>query len=127
MDVHSWWYQQPTDHYFVPRDLCRHQLHSDGVPLRDLTASGIPIMPQFRDTLGAIQKLDRASRRQRLLAQMDTWLDPSLFEGDASGEFRPLIIQMSTGRSALEVYVNLLRITSPIALVIVCGRQADIR
>ncbi|CAE8664587.1 unnamed protein product, partial [Polarella glacialis] len=55
MDVHAWWYQQPTDHYFVPREMAKHQLTSDGVPVGDVTISGIPIMPQFLDTLTAIE------------------------------------------------------------------------
>mmetsp|Transcript_22413 Transcript_22413/g.40413 ORF Transcript_22413/g.40413 Transcript_22413/m.40413 type:complete len:591 (-) Transcript_22413:48-1820(-) len=123
MDVHAWWYQQPTDHYFVPRSLAKYQLHSDGVPESDITISGIPIMPQFSDALNDIRGLDSDARRQRFLAQMDAPLDPSLFDAG----HRPLIVQMSTGRSVEAIYKNLLNLETPIALVVVCGRQADSR
>jgi len=122
MDVHAWWYQQPTDHYFVPRSLAKYQLHADGVPEDDITVSGIPIMPQFSDTLNQIRGLDTDAKRRRLLAQMDTPLESALFDGD-----RPLIIQMSTGRSVKAIYENILNLETPIALVVVCGRQADSR
>eukprot|EP00928_Gymnodinium_smaydae_P053461 TRINITY_DN37441_c0_g1_i1.p1 TRINITY_DN37441_c0_g1~~TRINITY_DN37441_c0_g1_i1.p1 ORF type:complete len:677 (+),score=137.82 TRINITY_DN37441_c0_g1_i1:180-2033(+) len=129
MDVHAWWYQQPTDHYFVPRPLARHQLQSNGVPLDDISVSGIPIMPQFRDTLKHLEPLPWAERRQRLLKAMDTELDRGLFAEDdpVSGSGRPLVVQMSTGRGAPELYKYLLELDTPISLVVVCGRQADVR
>lgn len=123
MDVHAWWYQQPTDHYFVPRVLAAHQLHADGVPVGDVTVSGIPIMPHFQDTLTAIAPLDVNARRRRLLSEMDAPLDPRLFEGN----YRPLVIQMSTGRSVMGIFESLLNLETPISLVVVCGRQADVR
>eukprot|EP00931_Biecheleriopsis_adriatica_P075309 TRINITY_DN49212_c0_g1_i1.p1 TRINITY_DN49212_c0_g1~~TRINITY_DN49212_c0_g1_i1.p1 ORF type:complete len:635 (+),score=89.41 TRINITY_DN49212_c0_g1_i1:220-1905(+) len=124
MDVHAWWYQQPTDHYFVPRGMAKHQLVADGVPEQDVTISGIPIMPVFQDTLNAIAHLDRPARRRRMLGKLDVHLDPSMFE---MGHHIPFVIQMSTGRSVMEIYENLLQIQTPIVLVVVCGRQADVR
>mmetsp|Transcript_34097 Transcript_34097/g.54865 ORF Transcript_34097/g.54865 Transcript_34097/m.54865 type:complete len:623 (-) Transcript_34097:297-2165(-) len=122
MDVHAWWYQQPTDHYFVPREMAKHQLTSDGVPVGDVTISGIPIMPQFLDTLTAIEPLDTSQRRRRLLSQMDAYLNPELF----TDGHRPLVVQMSTGRSVQDVFEGLLLLETPISLVVVCGRQADV-
>lgn len=127
MDVHAWWYQQPTDHYFTPRELASHQLRRFGVPPQDITVSGIPIMPCFREALRVTGTLDVRARRRRLLSVMDAHLDPSLFHGDDLNPLRPLVVQMSTGKGTLEIFSNLLLLQTPILLVVVCGRQADIR
>eukprot|EP00933_Yihiella_yeosuensis_P016178 TRINITY_DN13918_c1_g2_i2.p1 TRINITY_DN13918_c1_g2~~TRINITY_DN13918_c1_g2_i2.p1 ORF type:complete len:622 (+),score=102.44 TRINITY_DN13918_c1_g2_i2:262-2127(+) len=124
MDVHAWWYQQPTDHYFVPRDMAKHQLETDGVPSEDITVSGIPIMPQFQDTLNAIAALDINARRRRFLKQMDSVLDAHLFDGTHG---QPIVIQMSTGKSVIHIYEKILLLETPIILIVVCGRQADVR
>eukprot|EP00930_Biecheleria_cincta_P021221 TRINITY_DN15785_c0_g1_i1.p1 TRINITY_DN15785_c0_g1~~TRINITY_DN15785_c0_g1_i1.p1 ORF type:complete len:596 (-),score=83.37 TRINITY_DN15785_c0_g1_i1:15-1802(-) len=123
MDVHAWWYQQPTDHYFAPRDLARHQLVGDGVPPADVTVSGIPIMPQFQDTLSSVSALDVDARRRRFLLEMDAPIDPAVFADD----FRPIVIQMSTGKTVTQIFRSLLSLETPIILIVVCGRQADAR
>lgn len=123
MDVHAWWYQQPTDHYFVPREIAKFQLAADGVPEEDITVSGIPIMPHFQDTLNSIKHLGRDGRRQRFLSQMDA----PLHEACLPVSDKPVIVQMSTGRSVLQIFKHLIQLETPSILVVVCGRQADSR
>ncbi|CAE7327364.1 ugtP [Symbiodinium pilosum] len=98
MDVHAWWYQQPTDHYFVPRENAKFQLEADGVPGEDITISGIPIMPQFKDTLDSVSSLSRDGRRRRFLNQMDA----PMHEAFLPVADMPVIVQMSTGRNMME-------------------------
>ncbi|CAK9100646.1 2-diacylglycerol-3-beta-D-glucosyltransferase) [Durusdinium trenchii] len=123
MDVHAWWFQQPTDQYFVPREVAKFQLIADGVPKNDITVSGIPIMPQFQDTLKAVQNLSKRERRLRFLREMDAPLHDT-FLPDCD---RPVVVQMSTGRSVTHIFKNLITMETPIILVLVCGRQADAR
>mmetsp|Transcript_65792 Transcript_65792/g.154887 ORF Transcript_65792/g.154887 Transcript_65792/m.154887 type:complete len:586 (+) Transcript_65792:107-1864(+) len=123
MDVHAWWYQQPTDHYFVPREVAKFQLAADGVPEEDITVSGIPIMPQFQDTLDSLAPLDRRQRQQRLLDHMDAPLHSTFLPAS----HMPVIVQMSTGRSVVHIFRKLIQLETPIILVVVCGRQADAR
>eukprot|EP00434_Breviolum_minutum_P004949 symbB.v1.2.004365.t1/scaffold240.1/size264318/21 len=123
MDVHAWWYQQPTDQYFVPREIAKFQLAADGVPENDITVSGIPIMPQFQDTLKAVQNLSKRESRLRFLREMDASLHDA-FLPDCD---RPVVVQMSTGRSVFHIFKTLIKMETPIILVVVCGRQADSR
>lgn len=123
MDVHAWWFQQPTDQYFVPREVAKFQLAADGVPESDITVSGIPIMPQFQDTLKALQNLSKRESRLRFLREMDASLHDA-FLPDCD---RPVVVQMSTGRSVRHIFKSLVKMETPVILVVVCGRQADAR
>lgn len=132
MDVHAWWFQQPTEHYFVHRDFARSQLVADGVPEGDISVSGIPIMPDFQDALDTAAGLSKQERIKPFLRRMDVPLDPLVFGWDTDKQMfnsdasTPIVVQMSTGKTAADVYQQLLGTQTPIILVVVCGRQADV-
>lgn len=123
MDVHAWWYQQPCEKYFVPRALCQYQLELHGVPAEDIQVSGIPILPCFEDLVKNVSELGPEDRRQRFLDFMDIKLD--LWE--SAEDLRPVLLVMSGGSGVFPTFENLLQLRTPSIIVVVCGRQADIR
>lgn len=123
MDVHAWWYQQPCERYFVPRPLCQTQLELAGVPARDIAVTGVPIMPVFEDIVNQSKDLSLEGKRERFKTRMDSKVQ--LWE--SLQDLRPLILIMSGGKSVKTLYEAALFLETPSILVVVCGRQADIR
>jgi len=123
MDVHAWWYQQPCEKYFVPRPLAQTQLELHGVPPQDIMIAGVPIMPVFADMVDASRNLSLAQKRERFGSHMDAKVDL----WDSPEDSRPVILIMSGGSSVRTLYSNMLFLPTPSIIVVVCGREADLR
>lgn len=123
MDVHAWWYQEPCEKYFVPRGLAQYQLELHGVDPEHIQVTGIPIMPCFEALRDQMNTLTLPEKRERFRTQMDCDLD--LWQ--SSEDSRPVILLMSGGSNILSVFENLTKLETPSIVVVVCGRQDDLR
>jgi processive 1,2-diacylglycerol beta-glucosyltransferase len=123
MDVHAWWYQQPCEKYFVPRDLCRHQLELYGVPPEDIEVSGIPILPSFKEASERSSQLSSEQKRFNFKTSMDC--DVDLWQ--SADDQRPIVMLMSGGPSVFSTYRSLLNLKTPCIIVVVCGREANVK
>jgi hypothetical protein len=123
MDVHAWWYQQPCEKYFVPRGLAQCQLELHGVPSKDIEVTGIPILPCFEEVARVKSSGIRAEMRSRFAQHMDCSIDVWASPDDE----RPIVLLMSTGVGLTSHFQNLLQLRSPAIIIVICGRQADVR
>jgi processive 1,2-diacylglycerol beta-glucosyltransferase len=107
-DTHRLWVNQPTDRYFCATDEGSLHLQHYGVPAADIDVTGIPIHPVFAEPA------DRA----RCLAQQG-------LVGD-----RPILLQLCGGFGVgpvEAVFRSLLAVEKPAELVVVCGRNAELK
>jgi processive 1,2-diacylglycerol beta-glucosyltransferase len=107
-DTHRLWVNQPTDRYFCATDEGSLHLQHYGVPAADIDVTGIPIHPVFAEPA------DRA----RCLAQQG-------LVGD-----RPILLQLCGGFGVgpvEAVFRSLLAVEKPSELVVVCGRNAELK
>jgi processive 1,2-diacylglycerol beta-glucosyltransferase len=108
IDAHRFWAQSPCERYFVASEEAALALRRWGAPLDRISVTGIPIDPVFSRL---------PSRRA------------SLAEHGLMGN-RPVVLQLSGG-SGLgpieEAYDALLRVETPIDLVVVAGRNREAR
>lgn len=107
-DVHAFWLLQEVEHYFVARDEAKVYLTRAGVPADRIGVTGIPIHPVF-----ATPKDKPGMRR---LHGLDEGL-PTLL--------------LSVGGFGLDIAAKileaLLAVRTPIQVVAVAGRSADVR
>eukprot|EP00929_Paragymnodinium_shiwhaense_P112420 TRINITY_DN80678_c0_g1_i1.p1 TRINITY_DN80678_c0_g1~~TRINITY_DN80678_c0_g1_i1.p1 ORF type:complete len:621 (-),score=153.67 TRINITY_DN80678_c0_g1_i1:157-2019(-) len=104
-DAHAWWSVQPLDQWFVAREETALQLCWQGVPREKVTVSGIPIKPAFSKCLEkpvCIQELELEGKK-------------------------PMVLLMSYGPGVVSAYKHLLEVEEPLEVVVITGRQADIR
>jgi len=99
------WANQPTDHYFVPREETARMLTSYGIPEQDISITGIPIFPSFSKPISKSEVLKANN-----------------LKGD-----RPIVLLISSGASLSKIYKELLQVSNPMEIIVVCGRQADVR
>ncbi|HEY4309064.1 MAG TPA: glycosyltransferase [Pirellulales bacterium] len=107
-DTHRLWVNQPTDRYFCATDEGSLHLQHYGVPAADIDVTGIPIHPVFAEPA------DRA----RCLAQQG-------LVGD-----RPILLQLCGGFGVgpvEAVFRSLLAVEKPAEVVVVCGRNAELK
>lgn len=107
-ETHRLWINQPCEHYFTATDEGAHNLAEWGVPLKDVSVTGIPIHPVFSRP---------KSRAACLRAQ-----------GLKGG--RPVVLQLSGGFGVgpiERIYRSLLSIPIPIEIVVVSGRNEKVR
>jgi processive 1,2-diacylglycerol beta-glucosyltransferase len=107
-DTHRLWVNQPTDRYFCATDEGSLHLQHYGVPKADIDVTGIPIHPVFADPV------DR---------------DHCLGQQGLSCE-RPVILQLCGGFGVgpvEAVYRSLLAVDKPAQIVVVCGRNAELK
>ena len=107
-ETHRLWVNQPCAHYFTATEEGSLNLQHWGVPAGDATATGIPIHPVFTEAK------DRAAclRRQGLV-------------GD-----RPIILQLAGGFGVGPVemlYQAILQIETPAEIVVVAGRNEELK
>lgn len=155
LDLQYMWVQK-VDRMFVPREEARIMLDAyaaKGAPSTgSVSVVGIPIMPEFARR-AAESPAARRSEAIKALAVWDrpetqpaTW-DPSVsgpwpppswpptwpvpLQGpapeDAHEDARPIVVFMSSGNAVIEMYESLLGCRTALRLVVVTGRQADIR
>jgi processive 1,2-diacylglycerol beta-glucosyltransferase len=107
-ETHRLWVNQPCDHYFSATEEGAAYLRHWGVPAADVTVTGIPIHPVFS------QAKDRAS----CLAHQG-------LVGD-----RPMVLQLSGGFGVgpiERIFGGILSIDVPLEVVVVAGRNADVK
>jgi processive 1,2-diacylglycerol beta-glucosyltransferase len=106
--THRLWVQEPCDHYFVATAESAVYLHSWGVHPERISVTGIPIHPVF------------CRRKSRLKCIQARGL---------SGD-RPVVLLLSGGFGVgpvEQIFNAVLKIESPIEVVVVCGRNEDLR
>ena len=107
-ESHRLWANEPCEHYFTATAEAALALHRWGVPPTATTITGIPVHPVFSRTK------DRAEccRRQGIA-------------GD-----RPVILQLAGGFGVgpiEQIYCTILSVETPLELVIVCGRNTELK
>ena len=104
-ETHRLWVNQPTDHYCTATEEGKAYLHYWGVPLENITVTGIPIDPVFAEP----------KDRQAMLRSHG-------LVGD-----RPIVLQLAGGFGVgpiEKLCQSILSIQRPIELVVVTGRNA---
>ena len=96
------------ERFFVARNSGKLTLAHHGVDPDTVTVTGIPIVPAFAAVEGKTECL-------KMLG----------LEGPAEG--KKVVLLMSGGGDVFEVYAQLLKCETPLQIVVVCGRQADVR
>lgn len=107
-DTHRLWVNQPTDRYFCATDEGSLHLQHYGVPAADIDVTGIPIHPVFAEPV------DRA----RCLSQQGLTID------------RPVLLQLCGGFGVgpvEAVFRSLLAVEKPVQIVVVCGRNEELK
>lgn len=107
-DTHRLWVNEPCEHYFTATEEGKLHLQHWSVPAKKITVTGIPVMPAFA------KPADRAECCQRMNVKGD----------------RPVVLQMCGGFGVGPVegvYRSLLDVTTPMELVVICGRNAALK
>jgi processive 1,2-diacylglycerol beta-glucosyltransferase len=107
-ETHRLWVNQPCDHYFTATEEGAVNLQRWGVPAGDISVTGIPIHPAFA------QPADRAECMARLGLVGD----------------RPVVLQLAGGFGVgpvEQLYQALLSVETPLELVVVCGRNEELK
>jgi processive 1,2-diacylglycerol beta-glucosyltransferase len=107
-ETHRLWVNQPCDHYFTATEEGARYLNHFGVPAGTTTVTGIPIHPVFA------RPKDRDECRTR----------------HGLGTDRPVILQLAGGFGVgpvVHLYQALLSIERPIEVVVVSGRNAELK
>jgi processive 1,2-diacylglycerol beta-glucosyltransferase len=108
LDVHAMWLCNRAEHYFVALEETRVHLTAIGVPASKVTVSGIPIDPVFAEPKDA-----RVMRRKHSLA---------------AEEFTILVSAGGFGVGPVEHIIQALSgLTHPAQVVVVCGRNDELR
>jgi len=106
--AHRMWVQEPCEHFFAACDESAAYLNFWGVPQERITVSGIPIHPVF------------SHRRDRVEC-----LTALRLRGD-----RPIVLILSGGFGIgpiEEILQAVLTIEIPLEIVVVCGRNSELR
>jgi processive 1,2-diacylglycerol beta-glucosyltransferase len=107
-ETHRLWVNQPCDHYFTATEEGGRYLAHWGVPAETITTTGIPIHPGFTE----------AKDRNICLAKYG-------LKGD-----RPSVLQMAGGFGTgpiEKLYGALLDVEVPLDVMVVCGRNEEVR
>jgi len=107
-ETHRLWVNQPCDHYFTATEEGAANLQAWGVPAADVSATGIPVHPDFR----------RPKDRAECLARLG-------LAGD-----RPVVLQLAGGFGVGPVeslYRGLLAVEPPLEVVVVAGRNEELK
>jgi processive 1,2-diacylglycerol beta-glucosyltransferase len=108
LDVHAMWLCRNCEHYFVALEETKVHLTALGVPESRVTVSGIPIDPVFGE--------DKDSRTMRLKHELDEDL------------FTILVSAGGFGVGPVEHIIQaLLGLSQPAQVVVVCGRNEELR
>lgn len=107
-ETHRMWVNQPCDHYFTATEEGAANLQQWGVPPGDTSVTGIPIHPVF----------SQPKDRRECLARLG-------LVGD-----QPVVLQLAGGFGVGPVeklYRSLLSIETPLELVVVAGRNEELK
>jgi len=103
-DTHAYWAVGPVERFFVAREEAKLGLTHHGVPSSSVCVTGIPIVPAFA----------KCPDRNTCMHELN-------IEGK-----RPVVLLVSWGESVVEAYEVLLQTRTPLEIVVITGRQADI-
>ena len=106
--THRLWVNQPCEHYFTATEEGARYLHHWGVPASDTSVTGIPIHPAFS------QPKERAECAAKHGLRID----------------RPVVLQLAGGFGVgpvEQIFRGLLEIETPLQLVTVTGRNAELK
>ncbi len=107
-EVHRNWVTQPCDHYFTATEEAARYLRCFGVPPGAASVTGVPILPVFSEPKAP----EECRRRQGL------------------GLDRPVLLLLAGGEraaSAEETLRALFEVGRPVEIVVVTGRNAELR
>jgi processive 1,2-diacylglycerol beta-glucosyltransferase len=107
-ETHRLWVNQPCDRYFTATEEGALNLQYWGVPAADIVVTGIPIHPAFSEAK------DRAECQRR--------------QGLTGG--RPVLLQLAGGFGVgpiEKLFQGILQVETPIELVVVAGRNAELK
>jgi processive 1,2-diacylglycerol beta-glucosyltransferase len=107
-ETHRLWVNQPCEHYFTATDEGARYLHHWGVPVADTTITGIPIHPVFA------KPKDQAECRAR----------------HGLGNDRPVVLQLAGGFGVgpvVQLFEGLLQVKRPMEVVMVAGKNAELK
>lgn len=107
-ETHRLWVNQPCDRYFTATEEGARNLEHWGVPGESIQVTGIPIHPAFSEPKSRAKCL----KNQQLL-------------GD-----RPIVLQLSGGFGVgpvEELLQQVLRVETPVEVVVVAGRNEELR
>ncbi len=107
-ETHRLWVNQPCDRYFTATEEGALNLQYWGVPAADIVVTGIPIHPAFGEPK------DRAECQRR--------------QGLTGG--RPVLLQLAGGFGVGPIerlFESILRVETPVELVVVAGRNAELK
>ncbi|MDQ6673043.1 MAG: glycosyltransferase [Chloroflexota bacterium] len=110
--VHSWWVAPGVAHYTTPTDSARDDCIRFGAPASAVEVSGIPVRRAFATPP------DRSPARQRCLTELG--LDPRRFTVLA-------MVGAEGSPRALGNLARLAQVNRDLQLVVVCGRNAELR
>jgi processive 1,2-diacylglycerol beta-glucosyltransferase len=108
LESHRLWANEPCEQYFTATTEASLALHRWGVPPSATSITGIPVHPVFS------RPKDRAECRTRQGISPD----------------RPVILQLAGGFGVgpiEQIYCTILGVETPLELVIVCGRNAELK
>lgn len=109
LDTHRMWVHPPCEHYFTATEEGSRYLQHWGVPAANVSVTGIPIHPIFR------QPKDKAACAMK--------------HGLATN--RPIVMQMAGGFGVVgpieKLYAGLLQTERPIELIVAAGRNGSIQ
>jgi processive 1,2-diacylglycerol beta-glucosyltransferase len=111
-ETHRLWVHQPCERYFTATEEGSRYLHHFGVPAGDTTVTGIPIHPVFA----------RAKDRDECRSRHGIGGEP--------GGSRPVILQLAGGFGVgpvVQLYQALTSIARPVEVVVVSGRNAELK
>ena len=106
-ETHRMWVNQPCDHYFTASEEGSQYLQHLGIPVQDISLTGIPIHPVFS------ADKDRSALRAK-------------FGLDS----RPVILQLAGGFGVgpiEQIYQTLLSVPEPVQVVVITGRNEKAR
>jgi processive 1,2-diacylglycerol beta-glucosyltransferase len=107
-ETHRLWVNQPCEHYFTATDEGAAYLAHWGVPAADVSVTGIPIHPLFSRP----KPRDECLRRLGLVGE------------------RPIVLQLAGGFGVgpiEQIYRAVLAIETPLEVVVVSGRNAELK
>jgi processive 1,2-diacylglycerol beta-glucosyltransferase len=107
-ETHRLWVNQPCEGYFTATEEGSRYLHSWGVPADNTMVTGIPIHPVFA------KPKDRDACRKK----------------HGLGTDRPVILQLAGGFGVgpiVKLYQSLLDVPRPLEVVVVAGRNAEVK
>jgi processive 1,2-diacylglycerol beta-glucosyltransferase len=107
-ETHRLWVNQPSDHYFTATEEGAALLQHWGVPAGDVSTTGIPIHPVFTD---------------------EKTRDECLSRHGLTGD-RPIVLQLAGGFGVgpiEELFQQILAVKRPIDLIVVAGRNEELK